>query len=133
MLIIRLTRRGKRNDPSFRIVVSERLNPIKGKFFEQLGHYNPKLKTKNLDKERILYWLRVGAACSPTVHNLLVGEGIIQAPKIKAWRPKKKEALSQVGPVNVKEATPPEEKTEEKTEPKSEGQEAKIEEQGKKK
>ncbi len=105
MLIIRLTRRGKRNDPSFRIVVSERLNPVKGKFLEQLGHYNPKLKTKSLNKERILHWLKVGAACSPTIHNLLVSEGIIQAPKIKAWRPKRKK-VGEVGIGAVESSAP---------------------------
>jgi len=91
MLIIRLTRRGRRNDPSFRLVVTERGNPIRGKFLEGLGFYNPKLKTKSFDKERILYWLGQGAKTSATVHNMLVDEGIISGSKVKTWRPKKKE------------------------------------------
>ena len=90
MLIIRFTRRGRRNDPSFRLVVTERSNPIKGKFLEELGFYNPKLKTGSFKKERILYWIDKGAKCSATVNNLFVTEGIIQGPKVKAWRPKKK-------------------------------------------
>jgi small subunit ribosomal protein S16 len=90
MLVIRFTRRGRRNDPSFRLVVCEQSNPVKGKFLEELGFYNPKLKTKAFQKERILYWIGHGAKCSPTVNNLLVSDGVIQGKKVKAWRPKKK-------------------------------------------
>lgn len=88
MLIIRLTRRGRRNDPSFRLVVSEKSDPIKGKFLEELGYYNPKLKTKAFKNERILHWIEKGAKCSPTVNNLLIDSGVIKGKKVKAWRPK---------------------------------------------
>jgi small subunit ribosomal protein S16 len=88
MLIIRLTRKGRRNDPNFRVVVTDHTNPVKGKFLEELGHYNPKLKTKAFKKERILYWISKGAKCSDTVYNLLVSGGIIKGAKIKAWKPK---------------------------------------------
>lgn len=91
MLIIRLTRRGRRNDPSFKLVVTEHLNPVKGKFLEELGFLNPKTKAKAFEKERILHWISKGAKCSPTVNNLLVSEGVIEGKKVKAWRPKKKE------------------------------------------
>jgi len=70
--------------------VTEQSNPVKGKFLEELGFYNPKLKTKNFAKERILYWVGKGAKLSKTVNNLLVGEGIIGGKKVKAWRPKKR-------------------------------------------
>lgn len=91
MLRIRLSRRGRRNEQTFRLVVAEHSRPIKGKFMEELGYYNPRLKTKSFNQERILYWLKQGANCSATVNNLLVKEGVIQGQKIKAWRPKKKE------------------------------------------
>ena len=90
MLIIRLQRVGKKNQPSYRVVLTEKAYPVKGKFIEILGHYNPRLKTKSLNKERILYWLSQGAQTSPTVHNLLVDEKVIDVLKVKAWRPKKK-------------------------------------------
>jgi len=90
MLVIRFTRRGRRNDPSFKLVVTEQSNPVKGRFLEELGFYSPKMKTKNFAKERILYWVSKGAKLSKTVNNLLVGEGIIQGKKVKAWRPKKR-------------------------------------------
>jgi len=91
MLIIRLTRRGRRNDPSFKLVVTEHANPVKGKFLEELGFLNPKTKAKSFKSERILYWISKGAKCSATVNNLLVSEGVIEGKKVKAWRPKKKE------------------------------------------
>jgi len=90
MLIIRLQRVGKKNQPSYRIVLAERTAPVKGKFIEILGNYNPRLKTKAFEKDRILYWLSKGAKASPTVHNLLVVEQIVVGPKVKAWAPKSK-------------------------------------------
>jgi len=90
MLVIRLTRVGKKNQPAFRVVLTEKSNPVRGKFIEILGSYNPRLKTKALKSERIKYWLSKGAQASPTVHNLLVSEKIIEAKKVKAWQPKKK-------------------------------------------
>lgn len=92
MLKIRLQRVGRKNFPSFRIVLVEHTKPVRGKFLELLGFYNPLLKKKGLKKDRINYWLSVGAGISPTVHNLFVQEGIISDKKIKAWRPKKKKA-----------------------------------------
>ncbi|MDD2730921.1 MAG: 30S ribosomal protein S16 [Candidatus Portnoybacteria bacterium] len=90
MLVIRLTRVGKKNQPAFRVVLTEKSNPVRGKFIEILGSCNPRLKTKALKSERIKYWLSKGAQASSTVHNLLVSEKIIEAKKVKAWRPKKK-------------------------------------------
>ncbi|MFH0852013.1 MAG: 30S ribosomal protein S16 [bacterium] len=94
MLVIRLTRRGRRNDPSFRLVVTESSNPVKGKFLEELGFYNPKLKSKSFKQERILYWMSKGAKCSPTVNNLLISSDVIKGEKVKAWRPKKREGVA---------------------------------------
>ncbi|MEA2113094.1 MAG: 30S ribosomal protein S16 [Patescibacteria group bacterium] len=102
MLVIRLTRTGKKNASSFRIVLTEKQSAAKsGKFLEVLGSYNPRLLVKKegavaggkeitLKKERIEYWLSQGAKASDTVHNLLVGQGIVKGPKIaKKIKPKK--------------------------------------------
>ena len=134
MLVIRLTRIGKRNQPAYRVVLADKKRAVKGKFQEILGNYNPRLKTKALKAERIQYWLSKGAQASPTVHNLLVSEKIINAAKVKAWRPKKKaageakpaaageqpkevkaEAPAQTAPAEIPAAVPAEEvRTEEK-------------------
>jgi len=90
MLKIRLQRTGKKNSPSFRVVLAEHTAPPQGKFIEILGYYNPRKKKKGFKKERIEYWISKGAQLSPTVYNLLVEEGIIKGIKVKAWKPKKK-------------------------------------------
>lgn len=91
MLKIRFKRIGKKKQPSFRIIISEKSRDTKGKFLENLGYYNPKSKGKKLDRERIKYWLEKGVQVSDTLHNLLVEEKIISKPKIKIAKIKKKE------------------------------------------
>lgn len=90
MLKIRLQRVGKKNAPSYRVVLAEHTAPPQGKFQEILGFYNPRKKEKSFKKDRIEYWLSKGAQLSPTVFNLLVDEKVFEGPKLKAWRPKKK-------------------------------------------
>lgn len=73
MLTIRLQRVGRRNDPNFRIVLTDsKRAPKSGGFLEILGSYNPKLKAMRLKPERITYWRSHGAQVSRTVHNLLL-------------------------------------------------------------
>lgn len=92
MLVIRFLRIGRKNQPSFRIVVTEKRTPPKGgKFLEILGSYNPLTKEKRLRPERIKYWLSVGAKLSPSVHNLLIEEKIIEGKKIASHKLPKKE------------------------------------------
>lgn len=105
MLKIRLQKTGKKNQPSYRVVLCEHTSPPQGKFIEILGHYNPRLKQKGFKKQKIEHWISKGAQVSPTVHNLLVDEGIIKGKKVRAWRAKKKPAASQ--PVADKQAGPP--------------------------
>ena len=120
MLVIRFLRVGKKNQPVFKIVVTDKRNPPRGgRFAEQVGFYNPLTKEKNLKGERIKYWLSVGAQPSDTVHNLLVSEKIIIGKKIPVHKIKKRE----VKPVSekpvvetTKEETKNESKVEEKTE-----------------
>lgn len=82
MLVIRLLRVGKKNQPFFKIVVTEKRNPPRGgRFVQDVGFYNPLTKERNLKKEKILYWLSKGAKPSDTVYNLLVSEKIIEGRK----------------------------------------------------
>jgi small subunit ribosomal protein S16 len=93
MLTIRLTRKGKKNQPFFRVVVIDKRRSSKGgRPSEILGYVDPLTKKKSLKKERILYWISVGAKPSPTVHNLLVSEKIIDAKKISKFKKSKKGA-----------------------------------------
>jgi len=83
MLVIRLFRVGKKNQPSFKIVVTDKRRPPRGgRFLEQVGFYNPLTKEKILKEERIKYWISVGAKPSATVYNLFVSEKIIEGKKM---------------------------------------------------
>lgn len=96
--MIRLSRVGKKKQPSYRLIISEKTKDPWGKALEFLGFYNPQTEpaTVNLKKERIEYWLAKGAQASATVHNLLVNEKILTGPKVKVSKIKKskKEALA---------------------------------------
>lgn len=92
MLRIRLSRIGKKNTPIYKVVVAEKSRPVKGKFIESLGMYNPSSKDNTLNAERIKYWISVGAQPSQTVHNLLIKNNIIEGNKIAITRSKAKES-----------------------------------------
>ena len=68
-LVIRLRRVGSKKRPCFRVVVTDSRAPRDGRFVEVLGHYDPRTKpeTLELDRERLQYWLGVGAETSVTV------------------------------------------------------------------
>lgn len=83
MLMIRLQRFGRKNDPSFRVVLTDKRNaPKSGKFLEVLGFSNPKTKQKKIEAERIKYWISKGAKLSSTMHNMLISEKTIEGKKI---------------------------------------------------
>jgi len=91
MLTIRLTRKGKKNQPFFRVVViDKRRTSTGGRAVEDLGFVDPLKKRKSFNKERIQYWISKGAKPSTSIHNLLVTEKIIDAPKIKVSNISKK-------------------------------------------
>ncbi len=92
MLKIRLTRTGKKSQPSYRVVVQEKTAPIKGKFVEVVGHYKPTSAEKTIEfkLERIKHWLSVGAQPSDTVASLLKREGVAGMEKYLAPRNKKR-------------------------------------------
>lgn len=88
---MRLQRRGKRNHPTYRVVVAEQHAPIKGKFIADVGSYNPHTNEFKVNQEETNKWLQTGTKPSPTVHNLLIENKITKGEKVTSWRPKKKE------------------------------------------
>lgn len=91
MLVIRFQPIGKKNQPTFRIVVTEKTNsPRAGRRVERLGFYNPLTKEFSVEKERVLYWLSKGAKCSDVIHNLLVRKKVIEGKKIDVHKKSKK-------------------------------------------
>ena len=76
---IRLQRHGRKAYPFYKIVVADSRAPRDGKFIEKLGTYNPNTEpaTVDLDFERTLHWLHVGAQPSDTVRSILSHEGVL--------------------------------------------------------
>ena len=107
MLKIRLQRVGRKNDPSFRLVVTESTNAAKksGRFAEVLGAYDARQGEPQLKADRIKHWIGMGAQVSTTVHNLLVKKGIIEG-KTKNPLPKKVAIIRQ--PAEAEEVKPEE-------------------------
>ena len=95
MLMIRLQRIGRKNDPSFRVVLTDSKNAAKsGKFLEILGSYNLKKGEVLFKADRIKHWMGHGAQTSATVHNFLVHQKLIEG--------KKKNVLSKKAPTKAR-------------------------------
>lgn len=77
--VIRLQRHGRRHFPFYKIVVTDRRAPRDGRFIENLGTYNPNTHpaTIELNFERALHWVNVGAQPSDTVRSILSKEGVM--------------------------------------------------------
>ncbi len=91
MLKIRLQRTGRKNDPAFRVVLTDSKNAAKsGRFLEILGSYNVKSGVVLFKADRIKHWIGNGAQVSDTVHNFLVTQKVIEG--------KKKNSLSRKSP-----------------------------------
>ncbi|MBN1364118.1 MAG: 30S ribosomal protein S16 [Syntrophaceae bacterium] len=75
---IRLTRKGTRSKPYYRIVAADTDFPRDGRFLEILGTYDPKKNPAEVTvkAERIRKWLNKGAKATLTVANLLKTKGI---------------------------------------------------------
>jgi small subunit ribosomal protein S16 len=71
--MIRLSRRGARKQPYYRVVVIEKDRARDGRSVEVVGTYNPRTNPASVDlkQERIEYWRSKGAQLSNTVNRLL--------------------------------------------------------------
>jgi small subunit ribosomal protein S16 len=85
LLRIRLSRVGKKKQPSYRIVVADSRSPRDGAFLKIIGHYNPLTNpaTLAIQKEEAVRWLKQGAQPSETAAKLLTRAGVME----KAGRP----------------------------------------------
>ncbi len=122
MLAIKLKRIGKKHQPSFRVIVSEKRSKVGGRYVEDLGWLDPKSKEFNVKKERVAYWMENGAQATDTVHNLLVKSGVIIGLKKPVHGVKKRKKGGDEAEIKTEEKTEKknEEKAEEKTEEKTE-------------
>lgn len=77
MVRIRLRRIGLKKQPSYRIVVADQRSSRNGGFIEIIGFHNPRTEppTDNLQEDRALYWLSVGAQPSDAVASIFKRTG----------------------------------------------------------
>ena len=75
---IRLQRGGRKGYAFYSIVIADARAPRDGRFTEKIGSYNPNTNpaTVDLNFDRALYWLEVGAQPTDTVRNILSREGV---------------------------------------------------------
>lgn len=75
---IRLQRFGRKGYAFYQIVIADSRAPRDGKFIERIGSYNPNTNpaTINLNFDRALYWLQVGALPTDTARSILSREGV---------------------------------------------------------
>jgi small subunit ribosomal protein S16 len=73
MVRLRLTRKGRKKRPFYRIVAADSRSPRDGRNLEILGHFDPLVEEGGLkvNLERVDYWLGVGASPSDTVNDLI--------------------------------------------------------------
>jgi small subunit ribosomal protein S16 len=78
---IRLTRKGTKKKPFYRIVAADIECPRDGKFLELLGTYNPMVEPAavTLKEDRIKYWIGEGAIPSTTVQSIFKKQGVANA------------------------------------------------------
>ena len=82
MLKMRLQRYGRKNNPTFRVVITDSRNsPKTGNHVDVIGFYNPKMGEFKIDGEKAKHWISQGVQTSDTIHNFLVSEKIIEGKK----------------------------------------------------
>jgi small subunit ribosomal protein S16 len=102
MLTIRLARIGKKNNPFYRLVISQKKKDLYGNALEILGSYNPHTKELKINGEKTKYWISKGATMSATVNNLLIEKKIIEGKKVKASKDRKdKKATAEAKPATA--------------------------------
>ena len=82
---IRLQRGGRKGYAVYRIVIADARAPRDGRFTEKIGMYNPNTNpaTVELNFDRALYWVEVGAQPTDTVRNILKREGVYMMKHLK--------------------------------------------------
>ena len=78
MLRIRLQRSGRKNRPSYRIVVAEHSAPVKGWYVDLLGTFDPLIDKHGMviDMTKVEAWIKKGAKPTNTLARLLKGQQV---------------------------------------------------------
>jgi len=115
---IRLTRIGAKGQPSYRVVVADERAARGGNIIEIIGRYNPLSKnaTFEVNKEKVLEWIKKGAQPTFTVRKMLGKIGVLPAldfTNYKKRAPKQKGETEEAKP-EAKPEVKPEAKQEQK-------------------
>jgi small subunit ribosomal protein S16 len=80
MVKIRLRRTGSKKKPTYRVVVADSRSPRDGRFVEIIGYYDPRTEpvTFNIQEDRALHWLSVGAQPTDVVQKLFKNSGTLE-------------------------------------------------------
>ena len=118
MVKIRLRRIGAKKHPFYRIVVADSRTARNGRFIESVGTYDPNQDPPEVkvERERIEYWLGIGAQPSDTARGLLKKQGFLGGIVAKAEPKKSPKATKATKAAAEKAAEPVVEKVEEKVE-----------------
>ena len=82
MLKIRFLRTGRKKQPFYKIVVTDKNNPpSSGRFKESVGFYDPLTKDCRIDGDKVINWMEKGAQPTDVVYNLLIKKGILKGKK----------------------------------------------------
>ena len=109
---LRLTRMGKKKQPTYRVVAIDSRTKRDGEYIELIGTYNPLTKpaTVKLNEEVALKWLGQGAIPSDTVKNLFKEAGIMkkfaESKVKKTEKAEKKETKEETKKAPAKKAAP---------------------------
>lgn len=76
---IRLQRHGKKGRAFYHIVIADSKAPRDGRFIEKVGVYNPNTNPATIDInfERALHWMQVGAQPTDTARAILSYKGVL--------------------------------------------------------
>lgn len=76
---IRLTRHGKKGNPYYHIIATDKRSPRDGRYIERLGMYNPLTQpaTIEIDIDKAVAWLQEGATATDTAHAILKYKGVV--------------------------------------------------------
>lgn len=75
MLVIRFKKVGRKHQKSFRLIVTEKKSPPRGRPVEYLGWWDPAAKKGAFKRERIEHWISKGAKPSPAASRILKRAG----------------------------------------------------------
>ncbi|HLN11811.1 MAG TPA: 30S ribosomal protein S16 [bacterium] len=77
---IRLTRRGAKGQPFYRLVVADSRSPRSGRYLEIVGFYNPRTdpSTMHVNADKVIAWLAKGARPSNSARVILEKTGVLQ-------------------------------------------------------